>query len=199
MMKKVITFIMAGGKGERLLPLTRDRAKPAVPFGGIYRIIDFTLSNCINSGLRRIYVLTQYKSISLHRHIRMGWSIFSSELGEFVELLPAQQRVGNSWYLGTADAIYQNIYTIEMEKPDEVLILAGDHVYKMNYYQMIDFHRCRVCGCATHWSNVGPGGPDRMGVNARLMDPGALAGAMVKKFDGADTWTVLDLKPFRDL
>jgi len=141
MMKKVITFIMAGGKGERLWPLTRDRAKPAVPFGGIYRIIDFTLSNCINSGLRKIYVLTQYKSISLHRHIRMGWSIFSSELGEFVELLPAQQRVGDSWYLGTADAIYQNIYTIEMEKPDEVLILAGDHVYKMNYYQMIDFHR----------------------------------------------------------
>ncbi|MDD5237200.1 MAG: glucose-1-phosphate adenylyltransferase [Candidatus Omnitrophica bacterium] len=140
-MKKVITFIMAGGKGERLWPLTRDRAKPAVPFGGIYRIVDFTLSNCINSGLRRIYVLTQYKSISLHRHIRMGWSIFSSELGEFVELLPAQQRVGDSWYLGTADAIYQNIYTIEMEKPDEVLILAGDHVYKMNYYQMIDFHR----------------------------------------------------------
>ncbi|MCM8770724.1 MAG: glucose-1-phosphate adenylyltransferase [Candidatus Omnitrophica bacterium] len=140
-MKKVITFIMAGGKGERLWPLTRDRAKPAVPFGGIYRIIDFTLSNCINSGLRRIYVLTQYKSISLHRHIRMGWSIFSSELGEFIEILPAQQRVGESWYLGTADAIYQNIYTIEMERPDEVLILAGDHVYKMNYYQMIDFHR----------------------------------------------------------
>jgi len=141
MMRKVITFIMAGGKGERLWPLTKDRAKPAVPFGGIYRIIDFTLSNCINSGLRRIYILTQYKSISLHRHIRLGWSIFASELGEFVEILPAQQRVGDSWYLGTADAIYQNIYTIEMEKPDEVLILAGDHVYKMNYYQMIDFHR----------------------------------------------------------
>jgi len=141
MMKKVLTFIMAGGKGERLWPLTKDRTKPAVPFGGIYRIIDFTLSNCVNSGLRRIYVLTQYKSASLHRHIRLGWNIFSSELGEYLELLPAQQRVGESWYQGTADAIYQNFYTVEMENPDDVLILAGDHVYKMNYYKMIDFHR----------------------------------------------------------
>lgn len=140
-MKKVLTFIMAGGKGERLFPLTRDRTKPAVPFGGIYRIIDFTLSNCINSGLRRIYILTQYKSESLQRHIRLGWNILPSELGQFIELLPAQQRIGETWYLGTADAIYQNLYTIETEKPDEVLILAGDHVYKMNYYAMIDFHR----------------------------------------------------------
>lgn len=135
-----MTFIMAGGKGERLLPLTRDRTKPAVPFGGIYRIIDFTLSNCINSGLRRIYVLTQYKSASLQRHIRLGWNILPSELGQFIELLPAQQRVGDSWYLGTADAIYQNLYTLEMDQPDEVLILAGDHVYKMNYYTLMDFH-----------------------------------------------------------
>jgi glucose-1-phosphate adenylyltransferase len=141
MMRKVLTFIMAGGKGERLLPLTKDRTKPAVPFGGIYRIIDFTLSNCINSGLRRIYLLTQYKSASLHRHIRLGWNILPSELAQFIELLPAQQRVGDSWYLGTADAIYQNLYTLEMDKPDEVLILAGDHIYKMNYYNMIDFHR----------------------------------------------------------
>jgi len=141
MMKKVLTFIMAGGKGERLLPLTRDRTKPAVPFGGIYRIVDFTLSNCINSGLRRIYVLTQYKSASLQRHIRLGWNILPSELDQFVELLPAQQRIGESWYLGTADAIYQNFYTVEMDRSDEVLILAGDHVYKMNYYTMIDFHR----------------------------------------------------------
>jgi glucose-1-phosphate adenylyltransferase len=141
MMKKVLTFIMAGGKGERLLPLTKDRTKPAVPFGGIYRIIDFTLSNCINSGLRRIYILIQYKSESLQRHIRLGWNILPSELGQYIESLPAQQRVGESWYLGTADAIYQNLYTIEADKPDEVLILAGDHVYKMNYYTMIDFHR----------------------------------------------------------
>jgi len=141
MMRKVLTFIMAGGKGERLWPLTRDRVKPAVPFGGIYRIIDFTLSNCINSGLRRIFVLTQYKSASLQRHIRLGWNILPSELGQFIELLPAQQRTGESWYLGTADAIYQNLYTIEEEKPDEVLILSGDHIYKMNYYQMIEYHR----------------------------------------------------------
>jgi glucose-1-phosphate adenylyltransferase len=141
MVKKVLTFIMAGGKGERLWPLTKDRTKPAVPFGGIYRIIDFTLSNCINSGLRKMYVLTQYKSASLQRHIRLGWNILSSELGEYIELLPAQQRVGDTWYLGTADAIYQNLYTLEIDKTDEVLILAGDHIYKMNYYTMIDFHR----------------------------------------------------------
>lgn len=141
MMKKVLTFIMAGGKGERLWPLTKDRTKPAVPFGGIYRIIDFALSNAINSGLRRVYVLTQYKSASLHRHIRLGWNILASELGEYIELLPAQQRIGDTWYLGTADAIYQNLYTLELDKPDEVLILAGDHLYKMNYYSMIDFHR----------------------------------------------------------
>ncbi|MDD5166246.1 MAG: glucose-1-phosphate adenylyltransferase [Candidatus Omnitrophica bacterium] len=140
-MRKVLTFIMAGGKGERLYPLTRDRTKPAVPFGGIYRIIDFTLSNCINSGLRNIYILTQYKSESLQRHIRLGWNILPSELAQYIELLPAQQRVGDSWYLGTADAIYQNLYTLRMDNPSEVLILAGDHVYKMNYYRMIDFHR----------------------------------------------------------
>ena len=141
MMRKVLTFIMAGGKGERLLPLTKDRTKPAVPFGGIYRIIDFTLSNCINSGLRKIYILTQYKSASLQRHIRLGWNFLPSELGQFIELLPAQQRIGDSWYMGTADAIYQNLYTLEMDRPDEVLILAGDHIYKMYYYSMIDVHR----------------------------------------------------------
>jgi glucose-1-phosphate adenylyltransferase len=141
MMKSVLTFVMAGGKGERLYPLTRDRTKPAVPFGGIYRIIDFTLSNCINSGLRKIYLLTQYKSASLQRHIRLGWNILPSELAQFIELLPAQQRVGDSWYMGTADAIYQNLYTLEIDQPTEVLILAGDHIYKMNYYTMIDLHR----------------------------------------------------------
>lgn len=141
MMRKVLTFIMAGGKGERLYPLTKDRAKPAVPFGGIYRIADFTLSNCINSGLRRIHVLIQYKSISLQRHLRMGWNIFNSDLGEYIDVIPAQQRVGSDWYRGTADAIYQNIYTIEQERADEILILGGDHIYKMNYYKMIDFHR----------------------------------------------------------
>ncbi|MFH0827633.1 MAG: glucose-1-phosphate adenylyltransferase [Candidatus Omnitrophota bacterium] len=137
----VLTFIMAGGKGERLWPLTKDRTKPAVPFGGIYRIIDFVLSNCINSKLRKVYVLTQYKSASLQRHIRLGWNILSSELNEYIELLPAQQRVSESWYLGTADAIFQNLNTLGIDKPEDVLILAGDHVYKMDYSLMIDFHR----------------------------------------------------------
>ena len=141
MIKKLSTFIMAGGKGERLHPLTKDRAKPAVPFGGIYRIIDVTLSNCINSEIRKIHVLTQYKSISLHRHLQIGWNIFNPELNEYIDVIPAQQRVGSDWYRGTADAIYQNIYSIEQENPDDVLILAGDHIYKMDYSQLIDFHK----------------------------------------------------------
>ncbi len=132
---------MAGGKGERLSPLTKDRAKPAVPFGGLYRIVDFTFSNCVNSGIRRIYVLVQYKSMSLARHIRMGWNVLNSEVGEFIDVLPAQQRIDDHWYQGTADAIYQNIYSIRSEDPEQVLILAGDHVYKMNYKLMLDFHR----------------------------------------------------------
>jgi glucose-1-phosphate adenylyltransferase len=132
---------MAGGKGERLWPLTKDRTKPAVPFGGIYRIVDFALSNCINSSLRKVYVLTQYKSASLQRHIRLGWNILSSELNEYIELLPAQQRVRETWYLGTADAIFQNLNTLEIDQPDEVVILSGDHVYKMDYSAMINFHR----------------------------------------------------------
>ncbi|MCQ9208553.1 MAG: glucose-1-phosphate adenylyltransferase [Omnitrophica bacterium] len=140
-MNKVLTFIMAGGKGERLFPLTRERTKPAVPFGGIYRIIDFTLSNCINSGLRKICVLTQYKSSSLNHHLIMGWNILNSELGEYIDALPAQQRIGEIWYLGTADSIYQNLYLVHEEEPDYVLILAGDHVYKMDYAQMIAVHR----------------------------------------------------------
>ena len=138
--KDTLVVILGGGQGERLYPLTRDRAKPAVPFGGIYRIIDFTLSNCMNSGLRRIYVLTQYKSISLDRHLRMTWGCFDEELGEFVVPIPPQQRAGARWYEGTADAIYQNVYTLEQERPERVLILAGDHIYKMNYRDMIDFH-----------------------------------------------------------
>ena len=140
-MREVLTFIMAGGKGERLNPLTRDRAKPAVPFGGIYRIIDFTLSNCVNSGLRRIYVLIQYKSFSLQKHILAGWDIVSNQLGEFIEVIPAQQRVNTDWYKGTADAIYQNIYAIQDHDPEMVLILAGDHIYKMDYRKMIDLHQ----------------------------------------------------------
>ena len=142
-MRRVLTFVMAGGKGERLYPLTKDRAKPAVPFGGIYRIIDFTLSNCINSGIRKILVLIQYKSSSLQRHLRLGWNIFHGELGEYIDVIPAQQRVDEHWYLGTADAVYQNIYSIQQEQPDDVLVLAGDHIYKMNYAQMLEFHHHR--------------------------------------------------------
>ncbi|MBW1824201.1 MAG: glucose-1-phosphate adenylyltransferase, partial [Deltaproteobacteria bacterium] len=139
-MKKVLTLILAGGKGERLYPLTRDRTKPAVPFGAVYRIIDFTLSNCINSNLRKIYILSQYKSLSLNRHIQLGWNILSSTLDEFIIVVPAQQRVNEHWYKGTADAIYQNIYLLQKEHPDLLLILSGDHVYKMDYREMIDFH-----------------------------------------------------------
>ncbi|MGL6095460.1 MAG: glucose-1-phosphate adenylyltransferase [Fimbriiglobus sp.] len=141
MPRKVLTVILAGGKGTRLEPLTRDRAKPAVPFGGLYRILDFTLSNCINSGLRRVLVLTQFKSRSLDRHIRWGWNFLSTELGEGVEVLPPQQRIDETWYKGTADALYQNIYSLEKDAPDFVLILAGDHIYKMDYGTMVDAHQ----------------------------------------------------------
>ncbi len=139
-MKKALAMILAGGRGERLYPLTRDRAKPAVPFGAIYRIIDFTLSNCLHSGIRRIYALTQYKSTSLHRHIQLGWNILSAPLGEFIEAIPAQQRIDEHWYQGTADAIFQNIFILQVERPDLVLILSGDHIYKMDYRKMITFH-----------------------------------------------------------
>jgi glucose-1-phosphate adenylyltransferase len=138
--KDVLTLILAGGKGTRLEPLTRDRAKPAVPFGGLYRIVDFTLSNCINSNLRRTLVLTQYKARSLDRHINTAWSFLSRELDEYIEVLPPQMRIDENWYKGTADAIYQNIYTIEKARPRYVMILAGDHIYKMDYSAMIRFH-----------------------------------------------------------
>src|SRR4029077_8350275 len=140
-MERVLAVVLAGGKGSRLEPLTRDRAKPAVPFGGSYRIIDFLLSNCINSGVRKILVLTQYKAMSLDRHIDLGWrSLLSHELGEFMDILHPQQRIDEKWYQGTADAVYQNIYTLEKERPTHVLILAGDHIYKMNYGTLVEFH-----------------------------------------------------------
>jgi glucose-1-phosphate adenylyltransferase len=141
-MDNILAVILAGGKGSRLEPLTRDRAKPAVPFGGAYRIIDFVLSNCLNSGLRRMLVLTQYKAMSLDRHINLGWRhFFCRELGEFLDILPPQQRIDEQWYQGTADAVYQNIYALEKERPEYVVILAGDHVYKMNYRAMVDYHK----------------------------------------------------------
>jgi glucose-1-phosphate adenylyltransferase len=138
-----LAIVLAGGAGERLFPLTKDRAKPAVYFGGPYRIIDFVLSNCINSGLRRIFIATQYKSLSLNRHIRTGWGIVSEELGEFIEILPPQKRVSEQWYQGTADAVYQNLYSIVREDPRYLIVLAGDHVYKMDYSRMLRFHQER--------------------------------------------------------
>jgi glucose-1-phosphate adenylyltransferase len=137
----ILAMILAGGKGERLHPFTIHRAKPAVPFGGIYRIIDFTLSNCVNSGIRRIAVLPQYKSLSLDKHLRLAWNLFSGELNEYIISVPPQQRVGDKWYQGTADAIYQNIYMIEKDAPDHILVLAGDHIYKMDYSEMFRFHQ----------------------------------------------------------
>jgi glucose-1-phosphate adenylyltransferase len=136
----VLVIVLAGGVGERLFPLTKERAKPAVYFGGPYRIIDFVLSNCLNSGFRRVFIATQYKSLSLNRHIRQGWSIVSEELGEFIEIIPPQKRVGEHWYQGTADAVYQNLYSIVRENPRYVVVLAGDHIYKMDYRKMLQAH-----------------------------------------------------------
>src|ERR1700733_12759543 len=138
-MRDAIGILLAGGQGERLWPLTRDRAKPAVPFGGVYRIIDVTLSNCINSDLRRVFVLTQYKALSLNRHVREGWSSLMG-LGEFIEVLTPQMRVSTNWYLGTADAVYQNIYSIGRERSSYAFVLSGDHIYKMDYGKMLQQH-----------------------------------------------------------
>ena len=140
-MENTLCILMAGGRGERLYPLTKDLAKPAVRFGGIYRIIDFTLSNCLNSDIRRIYILTQYRSLSLDRHVRLGWGVFNHELNEFIECIPPQQRHVDRWYRGTADSLYQNIYILQQQRPERVLILSGDHVYKMNYNHMLEFHK----------------------------------------------------------
>ena len=139
LMRNALAVLLAGGQGERLWPLTRDRAKPAVPFGGIYRIIDVTLSNCLNSDLRRVFVLTQYKALSLNRHVRQGWSTLMGH-GDFIEVLTPQMRVSQHWYQGTADAVYQNIYSIGSEQSNFVFILSGDHIYKMNYQKMLEQH-----------------------------------------------------------
>jgi glucose-1-phosphate adenylyltransferase len=139
-MENVLAILLAGGAGERLYPLTKHTAKPAVPFGGVYRIIDFTLSNCINSNVRRVFILTQYKALELTRHIRDGWTILSPELGEYIEVIPPMKRVHEDWYLGTADAVFQNVESILAEDPEYVLILSGDHIYKMNYHEMLEWH-----------------------------------------------------------
>ncbi|HYY68379.1 MAG TPA: glucose-1-phosphate adenylyltransferase [Terriglobales bacterium] len=163
-MKDTLGVLLAGGAGERLYPLTRDRAKPAVTFGGNYRIIDITLSNCINSDLRHVYILTQYKALSLNRHIREGWSIVARDLGEFIEILPPMKRVSENWYLGTADAVYQNIYSIGSEQPKHVLILSGDHIYKMNYGLMLDQHRAAAADVTLATILVDPSETYRFGV-----------------------------------
>ncbi|MDH5765048.1 MAG: glucose-1-phosphate adenylyltransferase [Gammaproteobacteria bacterium] len=141
MIDNTIAIILAGGEGSRLQPLTRLRAKPSVPFGGKYRIIDFTLTNCLHSGLRRILVLTQYKSHSLQKHLRDGWSIFNPELGEYITPVPAQMRHGNKWYQGTADAIHQNSYLLDRSNAEWTLILSGDHIYRMDYASMLETHK----------------------------------------------------------
>lgn len=138
--RATLVMLLAGGQGERLYPLTKRRAKPAVPFGGMYRIIDFTLSNCLNSGLKRVYVLTQHKSLSLDRHIHAAWSILHPELGEFIQTVPPQLQLVSRWYAGTADAVFQNLDLLEEERPEHVLIVSGDHIYRMNYETLLQFH-----------------------------------------------------------
>ena len=163
-MENVLAILLAGGAGERLYPLTKDTAKPAVPFGGAYRIIDFTLSNCINSDVRRILILTQYKSLELIRHIRDGWNIFSPEMGEYIEVLPPMKRVHEDWYQGTADAVFQNFQSIEAEAPENTLILAADHIYKMDYGEMLEWHRTRDADVTLATIRVPPAEAGRFGV-----------------------------------
>jgi glucose-1-phosphate adenylyltransferase len=143
---RVLVIIMAGGAGERLQPLTRERSKGSVPFGGKFRIVDFVLSNCLNSGLRQIYVLTQYLSESLNRHIQEGWNISAAGLGDHIYCIPAQQKLGADWYSGTADAVRQNLNLVRKKDIEDVLILSGDHIYKMDYRQFIDYHRMKKAG-----------------------------------------------------
>jgi glucose-1-phosphate adenylyltransferase len=161
---ETVVMLLAGGQGERLYPLTRDRAKPGVPFGGSYRIIDFALSNCVNSGMRRIQVMTQYKSHSLHRHIRAAWDLFNPVMDEYVDVIPPQQRNVKRWYQGTADAIFQNIYMLEQDRPRYVVILSGDHIYKMDYAKMLDFHERNNADLTISCTTVSKQEATRLGV-----------------------------------
>ena len=163
-MQNVLAILLAGGAGERLFPLTRDTAKPAVPFGGAYRIIDFTLSNCINSNVRRIIILTQYKSLDLIRHVRDGWNILSPELGEYIEVLPPMKRVHEDWYQGTADAVFQNFQSIEAESPEHTVVLAADHIYKMNYQEMLNWHNSQQADITVATIQMRPEESPRFGV-----------------------------------
>jgi glucose-1-phosphate adenylyltransferase len=175
----VLVMVLAGGVGERLYPLTKERAKPAVYFGGPYRIIDFTLSNCLNSGLRKIFIALQYKSLTLSRHLRMGWSVVADELGEFIEILSPQKRVGEHWYLGTADAVYQNLYSILRENPRQLIVLSGDHVYKMDYAKMLRFHREHGSGATLAAIEVASEEAERFGV-LQVDGAGRLTGFLEK-------------------
>jgi len=154
-MKNTLAFVMAGGRGERLMPLTADRSKPAVPFGGIYRLIDFTLSNCVNSQIYKIIVLPQYKSQSLTEHLENGWNIFSRQIGHFLKVAPPQQRTGKDWYRGTADSIRQNLYLIERYIPENILILSGDHIYKMDFSRFLEYHQERKADVTISLLEVG--------------------------------------------
>ncbi len=163
-MHNVLAILLAGGAGERLSPLTQNTAKPAVQFGGVYRIIDFTLSNCINSDIRRVFILTQYKSLELTRHIREGWHIFSREVNEYIEVIPPMKRIHEDWYLGTADAVYQNIESIRIENPEMTLILSGDHIYKMDYHEMVSWHEQRDADITIATIQIPPEEADRFGI-----------------------------------
>jgi glucose-1-phosphate adenylyltransferase len=190
-MYNVLAILLAGGAGERLYPLTRDTAKPGVPFGGVYRIIDFTLSNCMNSNIRRIFILTQYKSLELNRHIRDGWHIFSSELGEFIEILPPMKRVSEEWYQGTADAVYQNLQSILTEAPDQVLVLSADHIYKMNYRDMLAWHRSKGADITIATIQIAPAEANRFGV-AKIESDYRITGFEEKPQHGDPVRSVFD-------
>ncbi|MFN8624927.1 MAG: glucose-1-phosphate adenylyltransferase [Candidatus Binatia bacterium] len=159
-----LVLLLAGGQGERLYPLTKKRAKPAVPFGGLYRIVDFTLSNCLNSGFKRIYVLTQHQSLSLDRHLRLAWSILHPELGEFIQTVPPQLQLVSRWYTGTADAVFQNLHVLEEERPEWVLILSGDHIYRMDYNPLLQFHVGHAADLTVACTEVPRTDATRMGV-----------------------------------
>jgi glucose-1-phosphate adenylyltransferase len=163
-MENLLAILLAGGTGERLNPLTRDTAKPAVPFGGAYRIIDFTLSNCINSDVRRILILTQYKALELTRHVRDGWNFLSPELGEYIEVIPPMKRVHHDWYQGTADAVFQNFQSIEAEALDYTLVLSSDHIYKMDYGDMLAWHRQHGADATIATIQVPPADAARYGI-----------------------------------
>lgn len=190
-MQNILAILLAGGAGERLFPLTRHTAKPAVPFGGIYRIIDFTLSNCVNSNIRRVFVLAQYKALDMIRHLREGWTIFSPELGEFIEVITPMKRVHDGWYLGTADAVYQNAASIEAEDPELVLILSGDHIYKMDYAEMVDWHARHNADATIATLQISPAEASRFGV-ARVETDYRITGFEEKPTHGNPTPSVFN-------